>query len=271
MTHEIPSLTEEGFVLKPIGCVHACYKERFAIPRQPMLAPSVTAELELLPPYDTQEAIRGLESTTHLWLQFVFHGINPKSEGNKASTVRPPRLGGNQRVGVLATRSPFRANRLGLSVVKLNRIEIRKGRPWLIIQGGDFLDQTPVLDIKPYLPYVDAVTTASCSIANHAPETLRVVLSNQATDQLKRAEPKHWTLRMQQLIEILQQDPRPAYQSEEDDRVYACQLWEFDVKWQYCVKDIEPRIVVLSLDKPISSQERGTGGSVLNSNIQQAI
>jgi tRNA-Thr(GGU) m(6)t(6)A37 methyltransferase TsaA len=255
---------EEAFVLKPIGKIHACYKERFAIPRQPLLAPSVTAEIELLTPYDNSNAIKGLEHTSHLWIQFVFHGITKPNDGQKAgATVRPPRLGGNQRVGVLATRSPFRANRLGLSVVKLKAIEMRKGKPWLIIQGGDFLDNTPVLDIKPYLPYVDALPSANCDLASEAPNTLRVVLSNAATVQLKKSEPSRWLTIMQQLIEILQQDPRPAYQTLKEDRVYGCKLWHFNVTWRYCVKDTEPRIHVINIEnttKSISDTSQFMGG-----------
>lgn len=233
------------YQLTPIAKVYTCYKERFAIPRQPLLAPSVTSEIELLPPYNTSEAVCGLESTSHLWIQFIFHEIDSATTATK---VRAPRLGGNQRTGVLATRSPFRANRLGLSVVKLKTIEFRAKTPWLVIQGADLLDKTPILDIKPYLPYVDSVTSAYCNFAPNAPKTLRVVLSNQATEHLKRSEPKKWPVIMQQLIEILQQDPRPAYHSLDTDRIYGSHLWQFNVKWRYSVEDVEPKIQVLSLD-----------------------
>ncbi len=142
------------FRFAPIGIVRSCFREKFGIPRQPGLAPAARATLELLPPHNQPAAVRGLEDFSHVWLVFVFHGV-PASRWQP--TVRPPRLGGNRRLGVFATRSPFRPNPIGLSVVALDRIVTGQGRVALHLSGVDVLDGTPVLDIKPYLPYADRV------------------------------------------------------------------------------------------------------------------
>jgi tRNA-Thr(GGU) m(6)t(6)A37 methyltransferase TsaA len=128
--------------LQPIGIIHSCFKEKFGIPRQPGLVKSATATLELLPPYNVEEALRGIEEFSHLWIVFVFHQSVCETF---QPTVRPPRLGGNTRVGVFATRSPFRPNPIGLSVVELKGV---KGTT-LELAGGDFLDGTPVLSDPP--------------------------------------------------------------------------------------------------------------------------
>src|SRR5690606_10231787 len=139
--------------LSPIGILRSCFKEKFAIPRQPHLAPAARGVLELQPPFDTGTAIAGLEHVSHVWLLFMFHQT---LEDKPRLKVRPPRLGGNATVGVFASRATHRPNGIGQSVVKLDRIE--PGRLWL--SGIDLLDGTPVLDIKPYVPYADVVAEA---------------------------------------------------------------------------------------------------------------
>ena len=134
--------------VSPIGVIHSPYQEKFAVPRQPGLVNAINAQLELLPPYNDPHCVRGLEAFSHLWLMFLFHQ-NGTAEWHP--TVRPPRLGGNQRVGVFATRSPFRPNPIGLSCVRLLGIE----GAILRISDVDMLDGTPLLDIKPYLPDCD--------------------------------------------------------------------------------------------------------------------
>lgn len=160
--------------IQPIGIVHSCFKEKFAIPRQPALAPAATGEIELFAPYNDPVALEGLEEVSHLWLSFIFHQTLASAHSSINSKpqlrVRPPRLGGNKKVGVFATRSTHRPNALGLSVVKLDGI--RNNR--LQISGIDLLNGTPLVDIKPYLPYADNVGTAFNYLADQAPELIEV-------------------------------------------------------------------------------------------------
>jgi tRNA-Thr(GGU) m(6)t(6)A37 methyltransferase TsaA len=142
----------------PIGYLHSCFQEKFAIPRQPQLAPAARGVLELIAPFNTGEAVAGLEQVSHVWLIFLFHQA---LEDKPRLKVRPPRLGGNQSMGVFATRATHRLNGIGQSVVKLDKVEA--GRLWL--SGIDLLDGTPILDIKPYVPYADSVPLACNAIA----------------------------------------------------------------------------------------------------------
>ena len=160
--------------LLPIGVISSCFTEKFGIPRQPGMVMSATARLELLPPFNRAEMVRGLEQFSHIWVHFRFHAT--VAEGWKA-TVRPPWLGGQQRVGVFATRSPHRPNHFGLSVVRLDAVVMEKGRLFLLLSGVDFLDQTPVFDIKPYLPYSDCIASASCGYAHGKQPEVHVIFS----------------------------------------------------------------------------------------------
>ena len=137
------------YSVSPVGILHSCFKEKFAIPRQPQLAPAARGILELLPPFNTGEAVAGLEQVSHVWLIFLFHQA---LEDKPRLKVRPPRLGGNQSIGVFASRATHRPNGIGQSVVRLDKVEA--GR--LHLSGIDLLDGTPILDIKPYVPYADA-------------------------------------------------------------------------------------------------------------------
>ncbi|HSP44184.1 MAG TPA: tRNA (N6-threonylcarbamoyladenosine(37)-N6)-methyltransferase TrmO, partial [Luteolibacter sp.] len=149
--------------LDPIGIVRSCFGEKFAGPRQPGLCPSAWGELILHPPYRSHEAVRGLEGFSHIWLIFGFHETAAQGW---SPTVRPPRLGGNQRVGVFASRSTFRPNGLGLSLVRLEGIdEDSPDAPVLKLGGLDLIDGTPVYDIKPYLPYAESVPDAHAGFA----------------------------------------------------------------------------------------------------------
>ena len=210
----------------PIGYLRSCFKEKFAIPRQPQLAPAARGVLELLPPFNDGQAVAGLEQVSHVWLIFLFHQA---LEDKPRLKVRPPRLGGNQSLGVFATRATHRPNGIGQSVVKLNKVE--PGRLWL--SGIDLLDGTPILDIKPYVPYADSLTTASNSMAAQAPKLIPVSWNEDALlaaqqQALRLAEP------VVELIEqCLAQDPRPAYQKPEPERRYGCKIWDLDVRWHY--------------------------------------
>lgn len=212
--------------VSPIGYVRSCFKEKFAIPRQPQLAPAATGMLELLPPFDTGDAVEGLEQVSHVWLIFLFHQA---LEDKPRLKVRPPRLGGNQSMGVFATRATHRPNGLGQSVVKLEKVE--PGRLWL--SGIDLLDGTPVIDIKPYVPYADIVADARNAIADTPPAPIAVHWSDEA---LRQAHEHGLRLRqpVRELIEqCLAQDPRPAYQKPPPERRYGVRLWDLDVHWHY--------------------------------------
>jgi tRNA-Thr(GGU) m(6)t(6)A37 methyltransferase TsaA len=210
-----------------IGVIHSCFKEKFGIPRQPGLAPLARGQLELLPPYNDPAALEGLEACSHIWLQFVFHA-NRRSEWKPK--VKPPRLGGNKTMGVFATRSPIRPSPLGLSVVQLVDICHAENRCWLELAGIDLLDGTPVIDIKPYLPYVDCVPTAVNHLAPTPPALLPVSFSSNAQAQLAA----HADRNLRELIQqVLQQDPRPSYQTPEPERIYGMKLLDIDVRWRY--------------------------------------
>ena len=153
------------FNFNQIGVVHSCFKEKFGIPRQPGLATESRAVIEILHPYNREEAFRDIEQFSHLWICFIFHAC---LRDKWKATVRPPRLGGNKRVGVFSTRSNYRPNPLGLSVVRLHAMRWERKKLLLDVHGGDFLDGTPVVDIKPYLVYADAINDAQSGFASQA-------------------------------------------------------------------------------------------------------
>lgn len=211
--------------LSPIGFLATPFSDRFGIPRQPQLAPHARGQLRLLPPYDRQEAVRGLDAFSHVWLTFIFH----RTAGQWSPTVRPPRLGGNVRVGVFASRSPFRPNSLGLSLVELLAIDCSDG-VLLTFGGVDLLDGTPVLDIKPYLPFVESQPAARGGFVDGPPRQLAVDFSAQAASQLSRHE-QRWPDLAALLREVLAQDPRPAY-AEDPLRQYGLCLYDLEIKWR---------------------------------------
>lgn len=217
------------FPLEPIALIHSPYKERFATPRQPGLTPSVTARITFYPQFVTPEAIRGLEGFSHIWIVFLFHQNWQKGW---TPTVRPPRLGGNQRVGVYASRSPFRPNPIGLSAVKLLAIHNRNGKICLEVEGADLIDQTPVLDIKPYIPYGDSIPDAVGGFAREAPKkTLEIEFSQEALAQLLSYQQQTPGLE-KMLRETLSLDPRPAYQqNSEEQQDYGVLFDCYNVRW----------------------------------------
>lgn len=232
----VPDIT-----LSPIGYLATPFRDRFGIPRQPRLAPHARGQLRLLRPYDREEAVRGLAAFSHVWLSVIFHHCR----GDWHPTVRPPRLGGNQRVGVFASRSPFRPNPLGLSLVELLSIETRSGVV-LTFGGVDLLDGTPVLDIKPYLPFVESEPAARSGFVEGPPPQLAVDFSRQAAMQLCQHESR-WPDLAALLCEVLAQDPRPAYASDPLRR-YGLRLYDLEVKWRCTgmravVEEIVPAVV----------------------------
>ena len=225
--------------IEPIAKVHSCFTEKFGIPRQPLLADASRASIELLPPMNTPDAVAGLEQNSHLWVIFQFHEV----AGQWSHKVRPPRLGGNKKLGVLATRSPFRPNNIGLSVVRL--IEVRTHpKVELIVAGADLLDGTPVLDIKPYIPYADAIPSASSDFAEQAPAQAHVDIPASVL-RIARDYYDDWGTDLEALIhQVLSQDPKPAYQQPDPERVYGMELCGFNLRW--CYRD--GKIAVVGLE-----------------------
>ena len=228
-TPPMASDSSHNYCFEAIGHIHSPYREKFAVPRQPGLVTAARAELVLSAPCNREEIVRGLEDFSHLWITFVFHQV--LHQGWKP-TVRPPRLGGNRRVGVFATRSPFRPNAIGLSVVALHAVE-KRGDQWLLVLGGvDVVDGTPVLDIKPYLPYADALPDARGGFASEPPSPAsRVSFSDTARRQLAQHSDSYPHLA--QLIEqVIAQRPRPAYHRDDGERLYGMTLYDLNIQWR---------------------------------------
>ncbi|MGM0412327.1 MAG: tRNA (N6-threonylcarbamoyladenosine(37)-N6)-methyltransferase TrmO [Pseudomonadota bacterium] len=204
--------------MDPIGTIRSPFRQKFGIPRQPRLAP-VDAEIELFSPLDGPEAVRGLEGFSHLWVVFAFHAA-----GQGGPTVRPPRLGGRQRLGVLATRSTHRPNGIGLSAVALEAVA--PGR--LTLGGVDLLDGTPVLDVKPYLPWSDAIPDAAAGFAEEAPPAKPVHFAP-AAEAVLAARADGEDLR-QRLAAVVALDPRPAT-GRTQGRVYRMAFADMDVSF----------------------------------------
>lgn len=213
---------------QPIGRVRSCFKEKFGIPRQPGLASAATAQLILQGEFAHPDCVRGLEECSHIWILFLF-----SEHLNRGWTplVRPPRSGGKKR-GVFATRSTFRPNPIGQSVVKLEGIEIADGKAVLHLSGVDLLDGTPVVDIKPYLPYADVISDASYPYASDSQQLdLPVIFGLEAQAQLA-AHPRGTQLR-QLTLEVLRCDPRPTFRRKAgDDRLYGVALMDRNVRWR---------------------------------------
>jgi tRNA-Thr(GGU) m(6)t(6)A37 methyltransferase TsaA len=240
------------FCFEPIGYISSCFKEKFGIPRQSGLIPEARGVLEILPPYNRPEAFRELADYSHIWLSFVFHA-NGRTDWKP--TVRPPRLGGNQRVGVFASRSPFRPNPIGLSVVQLERLALEPNRVALHLGGLDLLDGTPVLDIKPYLPYADALPEARSGYAPEAPssETAVEIHFSSTAEQALGALPEQQAHELRRLIrQMLALDPRPGYRrGEREERRYGTRLFDFDLQWEITGQ----RLTVVALD-PLSGKQK---------------
>ena len=218
-------MTTLHFSLTPIGTISSDYPDKFGVPRQPGLVTAARATLELVSPYDDPLCVRGLEDFSHLWVSFIFH-CNPE---RWSPMVRPPRLGGNRKVGVFASRSPNRPNRLGLSLVALEQVDTRKGVR-LHLKGADLVDGTPVMDIKPYLPWADSGVNARAGFAPASPTLLEVTFSESAQKILQM---RHDGLALRELIcQVLEQDPRPAYHDDHSGRVYGLPLRDVDVQFE---------------------------------------
>ena len=217
--------------LKIIAKIKSDFPTKFGIPRQSGLAPSLKAKIVFEHDFRFAEALSGLENFSHIWLIW---GFSEAVQENWSPTVRPPRLGGNRKAGVFATRSPFRPNSLGLSVVKIEKIENCE----IFVSGADLMDGTPIYDIKPYLPAVDSIASATDLFDKIAEkEPLEVVIPPEFTGKIPSGK-------LEPLKEILSLDPRPAYQNE-PERVYGFQFAGCEIKFK--VK--EKTLLVVSVQK----------------------
>jgi len=235
-------------VLEPIGIIRSCFKEKFGIPRQPGLVREARARLELLPPFDRPEAVRGLEGFSHIWIIFIFHA---NRQGMWKPTVRPPRLGGNRRIGVFASRSGFRPNPVGISAVELAGLRFPDERAVLDIRGSDLLDGTPVVDIKPYLPYSDSRPAAGAGYAPTPPDPqLPVLFSSRAQAACRRYRPGDGTDLRALITALLQADPRPAYhRAHPCHRGYGFRIFDLDVRWRVQDAAIVVEAIVAARDE----------------------
>lgn len=208
--------------MRIIGHIHTDFPEKFGIPRQSGLVPQLKGWITMEPEYRNPQAFRGLEEFSHIWLLWKFS----KSKKERwSATVKPPRLGGKKRMGVFATRSPYRPNDIGLSCVRLEKLVFdEKAGPVLYVSGVDLLDGTPIYDIKPYLAYTDSHPEASGGFADAVfKKELRVIFPQ----ELLNCYPQE---KRQAIIEVLKQDPRPAYDSDET-RIYGVEFAGYDVRF----------------------------------------
>lgn len=224
------------YTIETIGIVHSPYQQKFGVARQPGLVPAAEVIIQLNKPF-TADSVRGLDAFDYVWISFIFHGV--LDEG-WSPLVRPPRLGGKQKMGVFATRSPHRPNHLGLSLLKLERIET-DGGVRLICSGADLLDGTPVVDIKPYIPFVEAKPEAASGFVNGRPEELAVEWAAGCDTGLSTAE-------RDVISQSIAQDPRPAYQ-DIPERVYVMSIAGYEVKFQ--IQDKAAMIIAVYPQKAV--------------------
>ena len=212
----------EQHSIKVIARIRSDFPEKFGIPRQSGLVPELRAKIVFEPEFRNADALRGIEGFSHLWLIWQFSAA---VRDTWSPTVRPPRLGGNERMGVFATRSPFRPNAVGLSCVKLEGVAQEDGLgSVLIVSGADLMDGTPIYDIKPYLPYADAHPEARGGFAPAAKETIRVECAPELLESVPGRQ-------RAALLGVLAQDPRPQYQ-DDPVRVYGMSFGGWDVKFR---------------------------------------
>jgi len=209
--------------MKPIAHIHTDFPSKFGIPRQSGLVESLKGKIVFEPEFRNPEAVRGIEEFSHIWLLWQF---SQSHKENWSATVKPPRLGGKKRVGVFATRSPFRPNDIGLSCVRLERVEQdEKDGPVLWVAGADLLDGTPIYDIKPYIPLADCHPEAS---EGYTKETKVHKLQVDFPPHLLNRYPEE---KREAILGVLAQDPRPTY-FQDPDRVYGVPFAGFDVKFR---------------------------------------
>jgi len=225
------------YPFQAIGVLETCFKEKFGIPRQPRLVVGANGLLKLNHDPFLKTAVRELERFSHIWLVFIFHQHDAR---NWKPSIRPPRLGGAKKVGVLASRSPHRPNPIGLSAVKLERIDFdAPGGVELHLSGVDCLDGTPILDIKPYIAYADSIPEASAGWADEAIQRTAVQFTDEALRAITRLGGLKYPHLKDLIVGMLELDPRPAFQQkklpshgpESQGTRHGFRLFDFDVKW----------------------------------------
>lgn len=225
--------------MEPIAHIRTDFGTKFGVPRQSGIVSKLVGRIVMEPEYRVREAFRGLEEFSHLWL--IWHFSEIKKE-EWSPTVRPPKLGGNKRVGVFATRSPFRPNSIGLSSVKLKKIDFEAADgPVLWVEGADLMDNTPIFDIKPYLPFTDSHPEAKGGFTDEVlrtEEKLEIV----NPEAIGRLMPND---KAEALIEVLKNDPRPQYH-EDKDRIYGIDFCGKDINFR--VEGNQLTIIVVSSD-----------------------
>lgn len=229
-----------------IGYMKSPYQEKFGIPRQPNLV-QVESYIEMQAPYNDLLAFEGIDAFSHLWLIWQFHDNKNQQDNKFRPQVRPPRLGGNHKMGVFATRSMYRPSPLGLSVVQLKAVKKVGQSVRVYVTGSDLLNGTPIVDIKPYIQYSDAIPQAKSGYAQAEPERKTVFWSAQAVQQTKQLQAQgllHEQLQTE-LEAVLALDPRPAYQ-DDPERVYGMLFAQFNVK--FLVKDSQIEVLQILLN-----------------------
>lgn len=223
--------------IKVIAHIHTDFPEKFGIPRQSGLVPELIGKITFEPEYRSYDALKGITEFNYLWLLWIF---DVPDNDNFQATVRPPRLGGNETRGVFATRSPFRPNPIGLSSVKLESVQETEDGPVLIVSGIDLRDNTKIIDIKPYLAYVDSHEDASNGFAGeHLDEALNIVFPEDLLQTIPESK-------REALKKVLSEDPRPHYQHD-SERIYGFVFAEYNIKFK--VKDNTLTVTELSFRK----------------------
>ncbi len=237
----------QSFTFQQIGLVHSCYKQKFGIPRQPGLVTEASASIELLPPFNRLDVLDGLDGFSHIWVHFIFHEC---MTDNWKAKIRPPRLGGKEKMGIFATRATHRPNPLGLSVVEIKGVRKEGNRVFIDIIGADLLDKTPIVDIKPYLPYADALPNAKGGFAP-LPTTLKSVKFSELALEQAESYKAIYARDLVPLIEqVIGQDPRPSYLVGSENRNHGNQLWNANIKWTAK----EDHFLVTQIEYPVGEQ-----------------
>ncbi|MGB1109657.1 MAG: tRNA (N6-threonylcarbamoyladenosine(37)-N6)-methyltransferase TrmO [Gammaproteobacteria bacterium] len=235
----------ERFNFRPVAIARTPYPDKFGIPRQAGLSPSARGEIELVEPYNKPEALEGLDEFSHVWLMWIFDRNIPEEPGDWKPRVRPPRLGGNERRGVFATRAPVRPNPLGMSVVKLLSVDFEHCR--LSVSGLDLADGTPIVDIKPYVPYSDSVPDAEGGFAHRRPDAVLDVRFNaDAATTLRQIDADGVLRRL--IEENLSLDPRPSYH-DDPNRQYHMRLLDVDLSFRVTPEGDESIAEVTSISR----------------------
>lgn len=237
---------QDALTLTPIAYTRSCFSDKFGVPRQPGLTRFARADLVIEAPFDREDAFRGLETASHLWLTFQFHEAVRE---DWRPVVRPPRLGGNRKVGVFASRSPFRPNSLGLSVVRNEGLCRKNGQLVLQISDHDLIDGTPILDIKPYLPFSDSVPEATLGWADTPPtDRMAVVFLDEAATQLQNLPADRYPQLRELIGDVVSYDPRPSFRrGRDEDRIYGAHLYDLNVRFRFVYDSAGERVEVLTV------------------------